>query len=96
MQTHLLLSLMITLTLCQLIAGLVTLQTIRNLTEVTDECRERILESWSGSVSGGEVEGAVIDEMARVLGGVGGQVVLTVDGDKEEVEDVSFISCSLG
>ena len=38
----------------------------------------------------------MIDEMARVLGGVGGQVVLTVDGDKEEVEDVSFISCSLG
>ena len=60
-----------------------TLATIRNLTAVTDECKDRIVESG----------GVVIDEMARVLGGLGvrggaGQVVL--NGGDEEVEDVSF------
>ncbi len=60
---------------------MVTLGTIRNLTAVTDECKERIVES--GSV--------VVDGMARVLGGVGaGQVVL--GGGDEEVEDVSLDS----
>ena len=74
---HLLLPLSIFL---QLGSGLVTLDAIRNLTAVTDECKGRIVES--GSV--------VIDEMARVLGGIGGgagQVVL--GGGDEEVEDVS-------
>jgi hypothetical protein len=65
----------------QLSWGLVTLDTIRNLTTVTNECKERIVES--GSV--------VVDGMARVLGGVGaGQVVL--GGGDEEVEDVSLDS----
>jgi hypothetical protein len=73
---HLLVALSIFLQLCW---GLVTLDTIRNLTAVTDECKERIVES--GSV--------VVDEMARVLSGVGaGQVVL--GGGDEEVEDVSL------
>jgi len=60
------------------VSGLVTLQTIRNLTAVTDECKERIVESG----------GVTVDGMARVLGGVGGQVILG-GGDEEEVEDVS-------
>jgi uncharacterized protein GlcG (DUF336 family) len=67
----------------QPISGLVTLQTIRNLTAVTDECKERIVE-------GG---GVVIDEMARVLGGLGvrgGSSQLVLNGGDEEVEDVSF------
>jgi hypothetical protein len=95
MQTRFLsLHLLIALSLGQLIVGLVTLQTIRNLTEVTDECRERILESGSVSGNAGEV---VIDEMARVLGGVGvggGQAVLRGDGDGdgEEVENVSSVT----
>jgi hypothetical protein len=71
--------------------ALVTLQTIRNLTQATDESRERIVES--GAV--GDTEGVVeIDEMARVLGGVGvggGQAVLGRDGEEGEVEDVSFL-----
>jgi hypothetical protein len=86
------LHLLIALSLGQLIVGLVTLQTIRNLTGVTDECRERILESGGVSGNAGEV---VIDEMARVLGGVGvggGQAVLRGDGDGEEVEDVSSLT----
>jgi hypothetical protein len=80
---HLLVALSIFL---QLGWGLVTLDTIRNLTAVTDECKERIVQS--GSV--------VVDEMARVLGGIGaGQVVL--GGGDEEVEDVSFyFFCFLG
>lgn len=59
--------------------GLVTLDTIRNLTKVTDECKERVVES-----------GGVVDAMVRGLGGIGvgeGQVVF---GGGEEVEDVSF------
>jgi hypothetical protein len=55
---------------------LVTLQTIRNLTALTDESKERIVES--GTV--------VVDQLARVLGG---QLVLG-GGDEEEVEDVSI------
>jgi hypothetical protein len=71
---HLLVALSFFLQLCW---GLVTLDTIRNLTAVTDECKERIVES--GSV--------VVEEMARMLGGVGaGQMVL--GGGDEEVEDV--------
>jgi len=68
---------LITLSLVlQPIFGLVTLQTIRNLTALTDECKERIVES-----------GVVVDQMARILGQVvfGGQ-------DEGEVEDVSFVS----
>jgi hypothetical protein len=77
------LHLLISLVFAQLISGLVTLQTIRNLTAVTDECKERIVES----------RGVVADEMSRVLSGTGvvggaGQVVL-YSGDDEEVEDVS-------
>jgi len=60
----------------QPILGLVTLQTIRNLTTLTDECKERVVES--GAV--------VVDQMARILGG---QVVLA-GGEEGEVEDVSF------
>jgi len=62
----------------------VTLQTIRNLTVVTDECRERI--TGTGVVGSGEAA-IEIDEMARVLGG-GGQVVLRGgEDDGEEVEE---------
>lgn len=63
----------------QLSWGLVTLDTIRNLTEVTDECKERVVES-----------GVVVDAMVRGMGGdgAGGQVVF--GGGEEEVEDVSF------
>jgi hypothetical protein len=79
---HLLVVLGFSLRLCW---GLVTLDTIRNLTAVTDECKERIVES--GNV--------VVEGMPRVLGGVGaGQVVL--GGGDEEVEDVSFESGFLG
>jgi len=77
------LHLLVALSLCHLIAGLVTLQTIRNLTEVSNECRERIV----GSRGEGEIERVVIDEMARVLGGIGGQAILRGDGDGEDVED---------
>jgi len=64
------------------ICALVTLQTIRNLTTVTNECRERI--TSSGDVEGVRVE---IDPMVRVLGG---QAVLSGDDDDgEEIEDVS-------
>lgn len=72
------LSLLIVLGFVQLISGLVTLQTIRNLTALTDEYKERIVES--GNV--------MVDGMARVLGGAG-QVVLS-GGDGEEVEDASI------
>ncbi len=61
-----------------------TLDTIRNLTKVTDECKERVVESG----------GVVVDAMVRGLGGIrvgAGQVVL--GGGEEEVEDVS--SCHL-
>jgi hypothetical protein len=77
--------------------ALVTLQTITNLTEVTDQCRERIVQG--GAV--GNREGVVeIDEMARVLGGIdgglgGGQTVLRGEDDEGEVEDVSHFSCFL-
>jgi hypothetical protein len=63
------------------IFALVTLQTIRNLTIVTNECRDRI--TSSGGVEGGRVE---IDPMVQVLGG---QAVLSGDDDGEEIEDVS-------
>lgn len=59
--------------------ALITLDTIRNLTKVTDECKERVVESG----------GVVVDAMVRGLGGISaGQVVL--GGGDEEVEDVSF------
>lgn len=68
--------------LLQPISGLVTLQTIRNLTALTDECKERIVES--GNVAHG---------IAGMLGGFGrgaGQVVFGGgEGDGDEVEDVS-------
>jgi hypothetical protein len=64
----------------QPIAGLVTLQTIRNLTTLTDECKDMIVDSG----------GVVVDELARVLGG--GQVVM--NSGKDEVEDVSSDICS--
>ena len=69
----------------QLTLALITLQTIRNLTELTDDCRTRI----TGTTIEGQVE---IDEMARVLGGVGrGQMVMgSGDEDGDEVEVVSF------
>ncbi|PMD53727.1 uncharacterized protein K444DRAFT_618914 [Hyaloscypha bicolor E] len=77
---YLSLQLLIALSLIfQLIAGLVTLQTIRNLTTLTDECKDMIVDSG----------GVVVDELARVLGG--GQVVLN---SGEEVEDVSSDVCS--
>ena len=64
--------------------ALITLQTIRNLTELTDDCRERI--------TGVTVEGPVeIDEMARVLGGTQ-QVMLT--GRDEDGDEVEVVSCS--
>lgn len=64
--------------------ALITLQTIRNLTELTDDCRERI--------AGITVEGLVeIDEMARVLGGTQ-QVTLT--GGDEDGDEVEVVSCS--
>ncbi|KAH8781530.1 hypothetical protein F5882DRAFT_406357 [Hyaloscypha sp. PMI_1271] len=71
---YLSLQLLIALSLIlQPIAGLVTLQTIRNLTTLTDECKDMIVDSG----------GVVVDELARVLGG--GQVVL--NSGEEEVED---------
>ena len=59
--------------------ALVTLQTIRNLTTLTDEAKDRVVES--GAV--------VVDQMARILGG---QVMLGggEEGEEGEVEDVSF------
>jgi hypothetical protein len=77
---YLSLQLLIALSLIlQPIAGLVTLQTTRNLTTLTDECKDMIVDSG----------GVVVDELARVLGG--GQVVLN---SGEEVEDVSSDVCS--
>jgi hypothetical protein len=76
---YLSLQLLIALSLIfQPIAGLVTLQTIRNLRALTDECKDMIVDSG----------GVVVDELARVLGG--GQVVLN---SGEEVEDVSSDVC---
>jgi hypothetical protein len=71
----------------QVISALVTLQTMRNLTVLTRECKEKI-------VGSGEVDGGLVDEMARVLGGVGGEQVLLRGGDEDggEVEDVSAFS----
>jgi hypothetical protein len=67
------------------ICALVTLQTIRNLTTVTNECRERI--TSSRDVEGGRVE---IDPMVQVLGG---QAVLSGDDDDgEEIEDVRLVT----
>jgi hypothetical protein len=80
---HLLVALSFFLQLCW---GLVTLDTIRNLTAVTDECKERIVES--GSV--------VVEEMARMLGGVGaGQMVLG-GGDEGEVMLCCFVTVVAG
>ena len=65
---------------------------MRNLTEITDECRERIVGDENAVV--GEV-----DEMARVLMGEGDQTVLRGghdDEDEGEVEDVSLFSHFLG
>ena len=78
---YLSLQLLIALSLIlQPIAGLVTLQTIRNLTALTDECKDMIVDSG----------GVVVDELARVLGG--GQVVM--NSGEDEVEDVSSDICS--
>jgi hypothetical protein len=69
--------------------ALLTLQTMRNLTEITEECRERIVGAELDVV--GEVDG-----MARVLMGVEDQTVLRGGHDEDEgedegeVEDVSF------
>jgi hypothetical protein len=66
--------------------ALITLQTIRNLTELTDDCRERI--------TGITVEGLVeIDEMARVLGRTQ-QVMLTGGDEDEDGDEVEVVSCS--
>jgi hypothetical protein len=62
--------------------ALITLETIRNLTSTTDECRGRI--TALGTVQ-------EVDPMARALGGVS-QVVVSGGaggGDEEEVEVVS-------
>ena len=66
------------------ICALVTLQTIRDLTAVTNGCHERI--TSSGNAEGGRVE---IDLMVRVLGG---QVVLSGDDDGKEIEDVRLVA----
>lgn len=77
-------------TFTHLTNALLTFGSIRNLTDLTDECRSRILNFGSvGTV--GDVE---IDPMVRVLGGE--QRVLGAGrgdrGDGGEVEDVSFVS----
>jgi len=64
----------------QLIAALVTLETVRNLTVVTDECRERIV----GRIGAGDGHG---------IAGMREQFVFASRGEDEddggEVEDVS-------
>ena len=71
----------------QVIEALVTLDTIRNLTITTDECRERILESGKVDLGDGDVDG-----MVRALDGFAGQEILSGHGgngeDGDEVEDV--------
>jgi len=71
--------------------ALLTLQTMRNLTEITDECRERIV--------GAEIGGSVVigeDPMVRVLGGVGGgQTVLRGGHDEDDGEVEDTVAASL-
>jgi hypothetical protein len=74
-------SLLLFLGLGQLTSAFIQQETIRNLTIITDECRERIVSL--GSVS-------QVDEMARVLGGAGQTVLRGGGDDEDEVEDVSF------
>ena len=67
---------LIQLLLCShLIAALITLDTMRNLTAITDECRERIVAGDDGGKLGMEIPG---------------QVVLLGERDGGEVEDVSL------
>ena len=61
------------------VAGLVTLETIRDLTKLTDELRERILETGPAS----RVER---DPMVEVLGGQ--RVLGGGDEDGDDIEDV--------
>ncbi len=75
--------LLLFLWLGQLTSAFIQQETIKNLTIITDECRERIVSL--GSVS-------QVDEMARVLGGAGQTVLRGGADDEDEVEDVSFIS----
>ena len=63
----------------QLITALVTLGTIRNLTLLTDECRERVVDG--DSVTMGAIAG----------GGSGRQGVLVAEDEGGEVEDVSSV-----
>lgn len=70
-----------------LTCALLTFQTMGNLTVITDECREHIVDE-------SEVVGEV-DDIARVL--MGDQRMLrggNEDEDEMEIEDVSHLSCS--
>lgn len=86
-------SVLIAVVLSQVIStyGLVTLQTIRDITNVTEECRGRITRK--------DVDGR--EEMPLVVGMGGGmeQSVLSAghggDEDGEDVEDVSLPLCCL-
>lgn len=72
------------LTVVVTVQALVTLETIRTLTNVTNECR--------GRVTGKEMSAdAELDPMVAVLGGGGGpgQVILGGGDDVEAVEEVS-------
>jgi len=79
-------------TWCHLTSALLSFDAMRNLTELTDECRSRILEV--GSIDGVEIE---VDAMAAVLNGGGQSQTVLRGGDEEgEVEDVSFPFFLLG
>jgi hypothetical protein len=73
----------------QLVSGLITPQTIRNITDVTEECTRKIREK--------EIIGQGL-QIVMGLGGLGEQSVLsTTPGDKdeqdvEEDEEVSLLS----
>jgi hypothetical protein len=69
-----------------LIHGLLTFEAMRDLTELTDDCRGRILD-----VESGEEIGVEIDPMVAVLSGNGGQTVLQGGDEDGEIEDVSIV-----
>ncbi|KAF8862939.1 hypothetical protein BDZ45DRAFT_645627 [Acephala macrosclerotiorum] len=72
------------------VTGLVTLETIRDLTKLTDELREKILETGpaAAAVERQRERGMEVDPMVAVLGGRGQVVMSGGDEDGDDIEDV--------
>lgn len=89
-------SLWLALCLTQLTTALVTLSTIRNLTAVTDECREKIelKTDWVNRNMEGFLRGEKhVKRLAQDQITLGGEEEISSGRSREEVEDVSFSSC---